>query len=618
MSINVANTVPGTFGTSGPISGGGAGRSPREDPGAIGAINDILVVFDPAARGTSPVNIDVAFSVPAYDISFIISDVDGSTQNGRFGTRWDQVEVTYTDRFGNAGLPATIEPNTHAQPVIVGNVAYSRSPTFLADFDNTGNLLVRVPDGATAFRIVYKERGNTVPGFTFSNPSARGIGILGGLAFSPDVDRDGVPDALDTDSDNDGCFDAVEAGIPGIFNNVGVVSDGRLLGAILDNGQPAVSVGVTPSPNVYNAAVQGPQCITIPDTDGDGVLDISDLDNDNDGIPNIVECPRPVPYDVYSYSRTNSAFATNLQATVIGATTTTTSINQTQVPNDFTFVNTPYRLLARGVTAAANGTITTQFSVNPNAGGQFALVDAIILVDPAGRVTQIDNLSPGYSDVGNWETSTNQSDGGTIGPNSRFVRAANYGGVDVATFQLAGLAVAVDCDPDRDGIANDFDLDSDGDGCFDALESGNPNVTFDSGTNANGSLVGASQPNGIPVAADANNDGVVDFTVFQDFLNPNIQSPACTPPADKDGDGVPDLTDLDDDNDGIPDADEMVQQDEIGVDFGFGATNYPDGQRSAMLTGPNGITYDISFTGGTINSGFSPRNQRLRQQRRYL
>ena len=230
MSINVANTVPGTFGTSGPISGGGSGRSPREDPGALGAINDVLVVFDPAARGTSPVNIDVAFSVPAYDISFIISDVDGSTQGGRFGTRWDQVEVTYTDRFGNAGLPATIEPNTHAQPVIVGNVAYSRSPTFNANFDNTGNLLIRVPDGATAFRIVYTERGNMVPGFTFSNPSARGIGILGGLAFSPDVDRDGVPDALDTDSDNDGCFDAVEAGIPGIFNNVGVVSDGRLLG----------------------------------------------------------------------------------------------------------------------------------------------------------------------------------------------------------------------------------------------------------------------------------------------------------------------------------------------------------------------------------------------------
>ena len=606
MSINIANTTPGTFGTTGPVAGGGAGNAPREDPGALGAINDLLVVFDPAGPGTSPINIDVSFSVPVYDLAFIISDVDGSTPNTEFprGARWDQVRVTYTDRFGTTGLPATIERSTHSDPVVQGNVAWARSLAFLADDDNTGNLLVRVPDGATAFRIEYAERINSVAGNARVNPTARGVGILGGMTFSPDLDRDGIPDVRDNDSDGDGCFDAVEAGFPNVFNNLGIFSNGQLTGNILANGIPAVANGILPSGNIYNSAFLGANCVDAPDTDGDGIFDTFDLDDDNDGIPDNVECPTATPYDVYFYSRAATGFATNLGATITGSRVVNTSVNQTRSFSDINFDGKTYGLLASDLTAAPDGTITAQFTARATSGGSFALVDAIILVDPNNQAIRIDNSDFGYSDVGNWETSVNQNNGGTVGPNSRFVRAGNYGNGNVATFQFSGLPVAINCDSDGDGFANNIDLDSDGDGCADALESGNPAIMIGVGIGADDRLSGPVQPNGIPASADGNGDGAVDFTVSGDYLNQAVQSASCTPPPDKDMDGVPDFADLDDDNDGIPDATEMIETDEIGVDFGFGATDYPNGQRSASLTGPNGITYDISFTGGSINGGF--------------
>ncbi|NNM15055.1 MAG: tandem-95 repeat protein, partial [Bacteroidia bacterium] len=87
-----------------------------------------------------------------------------------------------------------------------------------------------------------------------------------------DADGDGLADHLDLDADNDGIPDAIEA-------NAGVAPagydpvTGTISGAVDANGLPVAAAGG----------------YTLNDFDGDGILDVLDLDADNDGIPDIIE-----------------------------------------------------------------------------------------------------------------------------------------------------------------------------------------------------------------------------------------------------------------------------------------------------------------------------------------
>ena len=89
----------------------------------------------------------------------------------------------------------------------------------------------------------------------------------------------------------------------------------------------------------------------------------------------------------------------------------------------------------------------------------------------------------------------------------------------------------MDKDTDGDGIVDALDLDSDNDGIYDCVESGvNKPQT-------NGVLDGPVNANGIPVAADTNGDGVIDYVL-----------------RDSNSDGQYDFTSLDSDGDGCPDV----------------------------------------------------------------
>ena len=104
------------------------------------------------------------------------------------------------------------------------------------------------------------------------------------------------------------------------------------------------------------------------------------------------------------------------------------------------------------------------------------------------------------------------------------------------------------CDTDIDGIPNHQDLDSDGDGCSDAIES-------KSSTTATSISV-------YPTGDDANTNGLLNnyegttagnINYISTYTNNAIDATkkGCL---DSDSDGVADLVDLDDDNDGILDA----------------------------------------------------------------
>jgi len=105
-------------------------------------------------------------------------------------------------------------------------------------------------------------------------------------------------------------------------------------------------------------------------------------------------------------------------------------------------------------------------------------------------------------------------------------------------------------DPDDDGYSNDVDTDDDGDGLSDTLE-GSSDTDGDGIIN---SLDLDSDNDGIndvreSLLTDANGDGEADGTIG----STGIIASAPTSLRDTDGDGVPDVRDLDSDNDSIPD-----------------------------------------------------------------
>ncbi len=124
---------------------------------------------------------------------------------------------------------------------------------------------------------------------TGDNASAIQIAIN---CISKDSDNDTIPDHLEVDSDNDGCFDALEAA--GTYNHT-QLTNGAFSGTVDVNGVPNItSGGQAPTASVTdsndNSTCCDPVISGLPDIDSDGIANSCDLDNDNDGILDSNEC----------------------------------------------------------------------------------------------------------------------------------------------------------------------------------------------------------------------------------------------------------------------------------------------------------------------------------------
>ena len=113
------------------------------------------------------------------------------------------------------------------------------------------------------------------PGFAEADDDADGItnGDEGGLELT-DTDGDGTPDYLDIDSDDDGITDGLEAGdsdlsTPPRDTDLDMIPDFQEVDAD-GNGLPDGEEG-------------------LEDTDGDGLADYADLDNDDDHVGDVFE-----------------------------------------------------------------------------------------------------------------------------------------------------------------------------------------------------------------------------------------------------------------------------------------------------------------------------------------
>jgi hypothetical protein len=119
-------------------------------------------------------------------------------------------------------------------------------------------------------------------------PIDAGIGDVSNIAPSwrtaKDSDRDGVPDGVDVDADNDGIIDTVEM-------------RGRSLTSDLDNDQIPDWRDIDTGLCSIDANGDG-ICDVAPtafDPDGDGLVNAIDLDSDGDAIPDLIES-QPSPW----------------------------------------------------------------------------------------------------------------------------------------------------------------------------------------------------------------------------------------------------------------------------------------------------------------------------------
>jgi len=227
------------------------------------------------------------------------------------------------------------------------------------------------------------------------------------------------------------------------------------------------------------------------DPDGDGVDSFNDLDDDNDGILDSVECPE-------TNAVANGTFNTNLNgwtssggwvfAGGSAVNDTDNSVNQT-LSQSLANLDKPYN----GVIAL---TLTVGAQDGSNAGGNTGSLDILLnntvyatLNNSTVRTVGTNNVTIAMANgaVSNFVPFSTASQTGfttqtfTInipytGPATAPLAFRMNATQDDWSLDNISLPVAL-CDTDGDGIPNYLDTDSDNDGCPDAIE-GSENVTY--------------------------------------------------------------------------------------------------------------------------------------------
>jgi hypothetical protein len=272
---------------------------------------------------------------------------------------------------------------------------------------------------------------------------------------------------------------------------------------------PSISKQQIPFSKLYSTCSGGSS-----DLDGDGVDDVTDVDDDNDGILDTDECGGASGNFVQN--ATNLQFFTN-PSNAEGSPGTTFAANAVS-------------------TYQGQSEILLQFAQPVPVGTS---VSVFVGADPAVSSTdmQIQRSSAGGGNNG-WLASANGTTPGSIREVTFTVNGSSLQYIKVIAWQVgarvygASYGGSVDCttvDTDGDGIPNYQDLDSDGDGIPDNVEAQTSlGYTAPSGSDSNG--------NGLDNAYEASGLSAVDT----------------------DGDGTPDFMDTDSDNDGSPDTTEAT------------------------------------------------------------
>jgi hypothetical protein len=379
------------------------------------------------------------------------------------------------------------------------------------------------------------------------------VGIVGGADANHDgvgdtaavrnTDADANADFRDLDSDGDGILDAAEA------NASGNDADHDGIDDVMD---PQATGGADADHDGIDDAYR------LPDTDGDGVPDLRDLDADNDGALDVVEAglvdaddngladagqnatanPPDTDADNVADFRdldSNGDGTLDVVAAGFGSLDANHDGRIDSVADDdgdgiagardrapFSFGNTG---------DADHDGVADNVDLDLDNDGIPNDIDGADDADGDGipNMMDLDSDNDGIPDV----VEAGGIDANGDGLIDGFVDANHDGLADAVEASAGGTALPM-TDTDRDGVEDYRDLDSDDDGINDLREAG--------GTDANGD-------GRVDDAADANADGLADK------LQSNQHGKALPIP-DTDADGLPNYRDLDSDGDGASDQKE--------------------------------------------------------------
>jgi hypothetical protein len=304
------------------------------------------------------------------------------------------------------------------------------------------------------------------------------------------------------------------------------------------------------------------------DSDGDGITDDIDLDDDNDGILDVDECFSCVQA-ILNGGFEDSPSGFQDVDDVPGWLTTDTQIEVW--PDNYTLSGFTHYVYAgsQSVELQAHnpGTLYQEICIAPGStltwscahkarGTSDETAEVRIgasLASATVQATMTDNRDT-------WGTYS----GTYTVPMGQNTTVFAFGAVIPTTGSLGNILdevvitvtdLACGQDTDGDGITDDLDLDSDGDGCADAIEGGGSFTADD--LNDDGSLDSEVDSDGVPIVTSGGQDTDLDVT---DSATQSPDCDPCTDPTglDTDGDGVNDVCDLDDDNDGMLDSEECA------------------------------------------------------------
>ncbi len=306
------------------------------------------------------------------------------------------------------------------------------------------------------------------------------------------------------------------------------------------------------------------------DTDGDGINDVCDEDDDNDGILDSIESPRAVLWVTQNAAETyeqnvidklialgytvtvvddnvggdanaydvvfifEDVFSGDALANVANLTTTASGVitSENALYDDILGANTG----GNSNTAFVNILNNTHPITNGLSLGNYDIGDAAFHANNLASGTVLAEHPNGQVAIAVWERGDAMDAGIAPGRRTIVPHTNNTGGFNAAGEDLLVQAIiwTAGVDTDLDGVTDDKDLDSDNDGIYDVVEAGHDLA------HTAGRLTGAVGLDGVPDAVQAS--GQEDSTT----INYTVR--------DSDTDGNRDYVELDSDADGCEDV----------------------------------------------------------------
>ncbi len=432
------------------------------------------------------------------------------------------------------------------------------APTQSANGDTTDNFTLN-PDKYSSYRIL------GISGLTYYNRVYEFVPIANNFnpSFYPKAsctdnwDGDAFPNHLDLDSDADGCSDAFESGA-----TTNTAIDFQFAGSVGSNGlmdilETSLDSGEINYVSTYNYA-QSDFIKVCADSDNDLINDLYDIDDDNDGIIDAVESPNcfysteeiaiiNASTSLTNYS-TNGSYLFSELYDGIKDDLASFGVNNTTIDGETIYqLDMSFPVKLTGIQNYYNQSI-----FKTGATYKWQGFDGINWID----VTPTLN-APTQSANGDYTDSFTQNLSNYISYRLVGISGLTYYNhlyefVPISSDYQASLYPKNDCSDNVDGdlFFNHLDLDSDDDGCSDALEASattviTPNYQFSGNIGNNGLL------NSLETAADS---GIINYSSTE-YYSRIASINACD---DTDNDSIPNIIDIDDDNDGILDDTERA------------------------------------------------------------